>query len=167
MKLVACALAIGLSAGGALAAAVTPYDFTGHWSGSAQVGPQRAVLFADFSGTQTFTGTFGAEVGRLLSCTVKGVQKKKVKITLSQCSDGSTIKVKGTLDPTAHTITGKFHSVKKGRVRAHGTLTLTSAGTCVPTGEDCTDPTTGGGESSVCCNGDCSLQSDGQSHACN
>ena len=169
MKLVVCALSIGLLAAAALAAPVTPYDFTGHWSGTVQAGPQHGTVFADLSGTQTFTGVFAADVGGLLTCSVTGKQKKKVKITLT-CSDTSKVKVKATLDATSHTLAGHFHQVKKGRVHARGTITMTSPGSCVPTAGDCTDPATGGGEAAVCCGGDCQRvvnPDNSESHLCN
>ena len=58
-RLLGVALALGLVAGGALAAA--PYDFTGHWTGAAQESGQSsaATVTADFTatGVKTFTGT--------------------------------------------------------------------------------------------------------------
>ena len=145
-------------------AEVVPFDFTGHWSGAGVVKGATFPLFADFSGTQTFTGTLGAVTTHFASCTVQGVQKKKVKLLLV-CDDGSKGKAKGKLDPTTRTIAGKYQSHRPGHGGGHGTFTLTSAGACVPMGGDCTDPMTNGGESAVCCNGDCSQTPTG--HTCN
>ena len=168
MKRAWIALVIGVGASaGALAAAPTPYDFTGHWTGTATQAGQSFPLFADFTGTQTFTGTFAVETDQLLTCTVQGQQKKKVKITLG-CADGSHVKIKGRLE--AGTITGRYHSSRKGHRSRSGAFMLSTPGPCVPTGQDCTDPATGGGEAAVCCNGDCHkiVNADStESHACN
>ena len=161
------AAAVGL----AHAEAPAPYDFTGHWVGAAVTGGASIPLVADFSGTQTFTGAIGFESGggQFVTCSVQGVQKKKVIVPLD-CSNGVTGKAKGKLDPTARTLTGHYHSARPGHRGSHGKFMLTSPGACVPTGQDCTDATTGGGESGVCCNGDCQLGAnpDGsESHSCN
>ncbi len=132
----------------------TPYDFTGHWSGAALIAGQSAPVFADFHGTGTFTGALGIEVPQLRTCTVSGKQKKRVKIKLA-CVDGSKAKLRGSLDPASRSITGRFHGSKEGHHSRSGTFTLSSPGACVPTGQDCTDPATGGGQSAICCNGDC------------
>src|SRR5205814_2042800 len=75
----------------------TPYDFTGHWTGSAtQTGKSPVTLAADFTtGTvpKTFTGTLTATSDMTSTCTAKGRQKRhqKVKIVLNPCDDGSHI----------------------------------------------------------------------------
>jgi len=167
LALVLCVAALGL----AHAEAPVPYDFTGHWAGTATTSGVSIPLVADFSGTQTFTGAIGFQGGhgQFISCSVQGLQKKKVILPLD-CTNGSKGKAKGKLDPTARTITGHYHSTRPGHHGSHGKFMLTSPGACVPTGQDCTDATTGGGESAVCCNGDCQLGTnpDGsESHSCN
>ena len=119
------ALGVALLAGTVAALAQsTPFDFTGHWTGSAvQTGKSPTTLSADFTaGTtpKTFTGTLTANGGES-HCMVRGKQKRhdKVIIHLTKCTDGSNIVVHGKLDPTAQTITGNFvlskhHKVKKG-----------------------------------------------------
>src|SRR5689334_13659018 len=74
-------------------AAVTPFDFSGHWSGTAHQQGATLPVFADFSGTATFTGTIGIEIGGLITCTASGKQKKKVTIAVS-CSDGAQGRLK-------------------------------------------------------------------------
>ena len=172
MKIVRLALVVyAVTVAVARAELPAPYDFTGHWVGTAIARGASIPIVADFSGTQTFTGTLGFSGGggQFVSCTVQGIQKKKVILPL-QCSNGSQGKAKGKLDATARTITGRYHSTRPGHRGSHGKFMLTSAGACVPTGQDCTDATTGGGESGVCCNGDCQLGTapDGsETHACN
>lgn len=141
-----------------------PFDFTGHWDGTVMEKGGTAPVVADFAGTSTFTGSIGILFGSVLTCTASGKQKKRVTVTVT-CSDGSAGKLKAKLDATAGTLEGAFHSHRKGHHPSHGTFTLTRLGTCVPTGGDCTDPTTGSGEASVCCDGDCTQVTNG--HACN
>ena len=141
------ALGIALLAGTVAALAqTTPYDFTGHWTGSAtQTGKSPVTLAADFTtGTvpKTFTGTLSATSGDGTStCTAKGRQKRhqKVKILLKPCEDGSHIVLSGKLDTTAQpTITGHLARVKKGKVK-RGTFTLMQ-GSASPSGAFLDDP---------------------------
>jgi hypothetical protein len=150
-----------------LGAAVTPFDFTGHWSGHVVQQGRTTPLEADLTGTGTFTGTLGTDIGGFITCSLHGTQKRKVAITAT-CSNGSTAKIKGKLAAATHTVTGRYHSRRNGRGLS-GKFTLTSPGACVPAGGDCTDPGTGGGESSVCCNGDCTAGTAGtiETHGCN
>ena len=146
----------------------TPFDFTGHWAGSATQKGLSAAAVADFAGTGTFTGTIGVDLGQLVTCTTQGKQRHRVVIALS-CSDGSKGKMKARLDPTTRTLTGRYHSHRRGHHPQHGTFILTSPGACVPAGQDCTDPATGGGEAAVCCGSDCQgvVNPDNtQSHTC-
>ena len=140
------ALGIALLAGTVAALAqTTPYDFTGHWTGSAtQTGKSPVTLAADFTtGTvpKTFTGTLSATSGDGTStCTAKGRQKRhqKVKILLKPCEDGSHIVLSGKLDTTAQpTITGHFARVEKGKVK-RGTFTLARGAS--PSGAFLDDP---------------------------
>src|SRR3989442_1754412 len=97
----AAALGIALLAGTVAALAqITPYDFSGHWTGGAiDKKGNSATLAADFSaGTKpnTFTGMFSATVqGGTIQCTAHGRQKpnEKVKILL-----GLLPPVRGALD---------------------------------------------------------------------
>jgi hypothetical protein len=154
MKLAWVAAFTGLGSFVALAA-TSPFDFTGHWSGTALQSGQSFQLCADLTGTKTFTGTLGVGTVPFNSCTVEGRQGRRVTMTLA-CLDGSKATVKGRLDPQAKTITGQFHSSRKGHHKHHGSFSLSTPGACVPTGGDCTSPADGGGEAAVCCNGDCS-----------
>jgi len=136
------ALGIALLVGTVAALAqTTPYDFTGHWTGSAtQTGESPVTLVADFmAGTKpkTFTGTLTA--GGMDQCTVNGKQKphKKVTIRLTGCNNGNTIVVHGKLDPTAQTITGHFAFNKKGKVK-RGTFMLARGAS--PSGAFLDDP---------------------------
>ena len=121
------------------------------------------------SGTGTFSGTLGVDFGGLITCTVAGTQKRRTVMTVT-CSDGSAGKLKARLDAATRTLTGSYRSHRPRHGTHHGTFSLTSPGACVPTGGDCTDPSTGGGEASVCCNGDCQrvVNPDAtESHTCN
>ena len=112
-------------------AAITPYDFTGTWTGSA-TGKKGAVdITFSLSGTgPVFTGSFSATVqGGTLQCTVAGKQRphSKVKMRLTQCNDNSTIVLHGKLNPAAvsgPTIAGRYVRIHKGKVQA-GSFTLT------------------------------------------
>jgi hypothetical protein len=151
-------------------AAIVPFDFTKHWWGQVMQDGQTGTAEADLSGTGTFTGTLGIQFeGVFLTCSVtNGKQKKKVTLTAT-CSDGGTAKLKAKLDETLGTLTGKYKSHRPGHKGHHGTFILHEYGSCVPTGQDCTDPSTGGGEGSVCCNGDCTLGGTptAETHSCN
>src|SRR5215813_8139603 len=97
-------------------AAVTPIDFTGHWTGSAS-GPGQSpiTLVVDLTSSgRTFTGTLvSTQDGQITSCTLNGKQKgrSKIKATLTPCR---TV-LQGKFDLTTDTITGHF--VRHGRHR--------------------------------------------------
>jgi hypothetical protein len=149
--------------------AVTPFDFTGHWSGTAHQQGATAPVFADFAGTSTFTGTLGVDFDGLVTCTASGTQKKRVRIAVT-CSNGSTGRLKARLDATTETLAGTYHSHGPGHRGTHGTFSIATFGACAPTDADCTDPATGGGEAAVCCNGDCQQVTNPDatvSHHCN
>ena len=139
------ALGIALLAGTVAALAqITPYDFSGHWTGSAiDKKGNSATLAADFSaGTKpnTFTGMFSATVqGGTIQCTAHGRQKpnEKVKILNNKCNDHSTIVLHGTLDPSAGSITGRYSRSKHGKVKS-GTFTLARGAS--PSGAFLDDP---------------------------
>ena len=140
------ALGIALLAGTVAALAqITPYDFTGHWTGTAtDKNSNTASLAADFTtGTvaKTFTGTFSAAVGGggTIQCTAHGRQKRsdKVKILNNKCNDHSTIVLHGTLDPSAGSITGRYSRSKHGKVKS-GTFTLARGAS--PSGAFLDDP---------------------------
>ena len=164
------AMLIALSVFVAVAkAAIVPFDFTGHWSGPIKQQGATGFAFADLSGTGTpITGTVGANLGGIFySCAISDGQQKHKVILPVTCSDGSSGKLKAKLDPTMRTLKGAYKTHRPGHKGHHGTFTLTNAGSCVPTGQDCSDPSTGGGEASVCCNGDCTLDPTTGGHACN
>ena len=98
----------------AAVAAVTPIDFTGHWTGSAS-GPGQSpiTLVVDLASSgRTVTGTLvSTQDGQITSCTLNGKQKgrSKIKATLTPCK---TV-LQGKFDPTTNTITG--HYVRHGR----------------------------------------------------
>ena len=113
-------------AGGDAALAQTAtFDFTGHWTGSAQQTRKSPIAiaanFATGTAPQTFTGMFFASTGEgtTLHCTANGKQKRhdQVKTRLAPCDDGSTILLRGKLDPTAQTIKGHFLRVKHGKAK--------------------------------------------------
>jgi hypothetical protein len=139
------ALGIALLAGTVAGAAqFTPYNFTGHWTGTATDNKgNTATLVADFStGTnpKTFTGMFSATVqGGTIQCTAHGRQKPndKVKILDNKCNDHSIIVLHGTLDPSAGSITGRYSRSKHGKVKS-GTFTLMKGAS--PSGAFLDDP---------------------------
>src|SRR5438034_461162 len=115
------ALGIALLAGTVAALAqTTPYDFTGHWTGSAtQTGKSPVTLAADFTtGTvpKTFTGTLSStSADGTTTCAAKGRQKRhqKVKILRKPCDDGSHILLSGKLHPTTQPTTKGHHAALK------------------------------------------------------
>jgi len=112
-------------AGGALAG--TPYDFAGHWTGSAQEHGKSAVtLTADFttSGAKSFTGTIVATGDDKPSqCTVKGKAKRPNVSIRGTCDDGGVITLHGRVNPKKQTIAGGFVE-KRNRRRHRGKFTL-------------------------------------------
>src|SRR5438046_8726812 len=97
------ALGIALLAGTVAALAqTTPYDFTGHWTGSAtQTGKSPVTLAADFTtGTvpKTFTGPLSSTsaAGRN-KCTAEGRQRGhvKVQIIVESGEDGRSMRMGG------------------------------------------------------------------------
>jgi hypothetical protein len=92
-------------------AAVTPYDFTGHWVGTAKT-PRKplAMIAADlttgtppeFTGTLTFVTT-----EETIHCTVSGLQRRRVLMT-APCDNAGHARFKGVLDAAAGTISGRM-----------------------------------------------------------
>ena len=105
-------------------AAVVPFDFTGHWTGTAQQAGQPAnPLTADFTSTgpKTFTGTVTADG----PCTAKGMVKRHMKVALRiRCGGGKTIKAGGRIDPATQTVQGTFAEFRRRRLRHRGTFVL-------------------------------------------
>ena len=123
-------LGVALVASALAALAQTaPFDFTGHWTGSATGGKGQTVpLAADLTaGTlpRTFTGTLTLTVqGQSGQCPVSGRLRRndKVRARVAPCPIG-VILLHGKLDPTAQTITGHYINVRKGKVHT-GPFTL-------------------------------------------
>src|SRR5437899_8109913 len=118
------AVLVGILVGVAAYATIVPFDFTGHWTGTAQQEGQRAnPLMADFTSTgpKTFTGT--VMVDEL--CTVTGRAKRHMKVALRvECSNGSIVKIRGRFDPTTETMQGAFAEFRQRRLRHRGTFAL-------------------------------------------
>ena len=118
------AVLAGSLVGVAAYATIVPFDFTGHWTGTAQQEGQPAnPLMADFTSTgpKTFTGTVTADE----PCTAKGKVKRHMKVALRiDCSGGSTVKVRGRIDPATQTLEGTFAEFRQRRLRHRGTFVL-------------------------------------------
>ncbi|TMA43169.1 MAG: hypothetical protein E6J81_16375, partial [Deltaproteobacteria bacterium] len=114
---------LGVLAGHGPAVAAS-YDFTGHWTGTAQQEGQPAnALTADFTSTgpKTFTGT--VMVDEL--CTVTGKAKPHMKVVLRvECNNGSIVKIRGRLDRATQTMQGTFAEFRQRRLRHRGTFVL-------------------------------------------
>ena len=127
---VALALVVALLAGAPAARAqVTPFDFTGHWTGSATGGHGTVVPLAmDLTaGTlpRTFTGTATLTIkGTDVQCAIAGKQKRhdRVKARVAPCAIGIVL-LHGKLDPTLQTIAGHYLNVRHGKVHT-GPFTL-------------------------------------------
>ena len=118
------AVVVGSLVGVAAYAAIVPFDFTGHWTGSAQQEGQAAnPLTADFTSTgpKTFAGTVTADE----PCIAKGKAKRHTKVALRMdCSGGRTVKVRGRIDPATQTMEGTFTDFRRRRLRHRGTFVL-------------------------------------------
>ncbi len=119
MLLLAAALLAGVPAA---RAQITPFDFTGHWTGSAAGGHGTVVPLAlDLAtGTlpTTFTGTATLTIqGTDVQCAIVGKQKRhdRVKARVAPCPIG-TVLLHGKLDTTLQTITGHYLNVRHGKV---------------------------------------------------
>src|SRR5437867_11630535 len=102
------AVLVGSLVGVAAYATIVPFDFTGHWTGTAQQEGQPAnPLMADFTSTgpKTFTGTVMADE----PCTARGKAKRHMKVAVRMdCSGGRTVKVRGRIDSATQTMEGTF-----------------------------------------------------------
>ena len=121
---------LGVLAGHGPAVAAS-YDFTGHWTGTAQQEGQPAItLTADFTSTgpKTFTGSITSEdSGGTRTCAASGKAKRhmKVAIRLDCGATGDTVKLRGRVDPATQMLEGTFAEFRKQRVRHRGTFALT------------------------------------------
>jgi hypothetical protein len=138
-RLLGVAVALGIVAGGAFAAA--PYDFSGHWTGTAQQSGQSSAqtLMADFTatGAKSFAGTMtvgggGDQGDQPVQCTVKGKAKRHMKVAMrAACDDKGkvhAVKIRGLVNPGTQTITGTFKD-KKSKDQGTFTLSRAAAGT--------------------------------------
>ena len=105
------AVLAGSLAGLTADAAVTPYDFTGHWVGTAKTRRKPiAALSADlatsapleFTGTLTFVTT-----EETIHCTVSGRQRRRVLAT-APCDNTGHVRFKGVVDTAAGKLSGKM-----------------------------------------------------------
>ncbi len=122
--LVICGIATTL----AFAAASPPYDFTGHWAGTAASRGVTVPLSVDFVSTtnpRRFTGQATLEDPvNPSTCQLKAKYTRKLKLNL-HCNDGTRPKVTAQLDPTTLTLTGSFAAVGRHGNRHVVTFTLT------------------------------------------
>src|SRR5437016_11049642 len=118
---------LGVLAGHGPAVAAS-YDFTGHWTGTAQQEGQPAnPLMADFTSTgpKTFTGTVMVDE----PCTANGKAKRHMKVALRvECSNGNSVKIHGRIDPATQTMQGTFAEFRQRRLRHRGTFALSRQG---------------------------------------
>ena len=118
------AVLVGSLVGVAAYATIVPFDFTGHWTGTAQQEGQPAnPLMADFTSTgpKTFTGTVTVDE----ACTAIGKTKRHMKVALRvECSNGSIVKIHGHIDPATQTMQGTFAEFRQRRLRHRGTFAL-------------------------------------------
>lgn len=100
------------------------FDFTGHWTGTAQQKGQGAnPLTADFTSTgpKTFTGTVTTDA----TCTAKGTAKRHSKVAVRlDCGGGRTMQVAGRIDAATQSIRGTFAEFRRRRLRRRGTFVL-------------------------------------------
>ena len=111
-------------------AAPQPYDFTGHWTGTASSRGVTVPLSIDFAPTsdpRMFTGTTTLDSNPPITCTFTAKYTRKLKLSL-HCDNGSNSTVMAKLN-TAQDLTGSFTVGGRhgGRHRAKFTLTKTSA----------------------------------------
>ena len=118
-------------------AAVAPYDFTGHWTGTAQTPRKPPVMLSANLTTimpPEFTGTLTIVTAEeTVQCTVAGRQRRRVVIT-APCGNAGHIRFRGSLDPAKGTISGRMVWAPPARKhkppkRGEFALTKQSAGT--------------------------------------
>ena len=141
-------LVVGLVSGRAV---LTPFDFTGHWSGC--TGGDGMLLAGDFTGVgaRKFKGSLTVQANTSEQCTVKGKRKTEQAVRLRfHCHRPCDrlpgvrrlkVRLQGKLDVGNETITGMYTSTAKGcgkRQASTGRLVMTKAGAPGP----CPTPTT-------------------------
>src|SRR5437773_2068633 len=141
-------LVVGLVSGRAV---LTPFDFTGHWSGC--TGGDGMLLAGDFTGVgaRKFKGSLTVQANTSEQCTVKGKRKAEQAVRLRfHCHRPCDrlpgvrrlkVRLQGKLDVGNETITGMYTSTAKGcgkRQASTGRLVMTKAGAPGP----CPTPTT-------------------------
>src|SRR2546428_4353105 len=97
--------------GVAAQATVVPYDFTGHWVGSAKT-PRKspATLSADLTMTAPpeFAGTLTiVTTEETIHCSIDGRQRRRV-VMAAHCDNTGRARFKGLLDPAGGTLSGRF-----------------------------------------------------------
>src|SRR2546425_4599871 len=134
MRASVVAVLAGSLVGLAAHAAVVPYDFTGHWTGTAR--PRRkppAMLSADLTPTTPpeFTGTLTiVTTEETIHCTVSGRQRRRV-VMAAPCDNTGHIRFKGKLDPAKATLSGGMVWVPPPHMHKppkHGVFTLAKQG---------------------------------------
>jgi len=112
-------------------AAIAPYDFTGHWTGTAKTprkppvamsGDLTAVMPGAFTGMLTFVAP-----DETTHCTVDGHQHGRRVTIAASCDNGGRARFKGLVDPTKATVTGGIVWTpprQKHKPRKHGTFRL-------------------------------------------
>jgi len=112
-------------------AAVAPYDFSGHWAGSARTPRKPPVtISADLTTTTppTFTGTLTFVTSEETThCTVNGRQHRRRVVMTATCDNTGNARFKGMLDPTNAVIHGTVvwaPPPHKHKPPKHGTFTL-------------------------------------------
>src|SRR5947208_9871630 len=93
-------------------AIIVPYDFTGHWTGTAHrpEKPDVAMLAADLTTTTPpmFAGTVTVVLTEeTFHCTMNGVQRRRVVMT-GPCDNTGHLTLRGSFDSTSGTIAGRF-----------------------------------------------------------
>ncbi len=111
MRASVVAVLAGSVVGLAAHAAVVPYDFTGHWTGTART-PRKpaAMLSADLTSTTPpeLTGTLTVvTTEETIHCTVSGRQRRRV-VMAAPCDNTGYIRFKGKLDAAKATLSGKM-----------------------------------------------------------
>jgi hypothetical protein len=113
-------------------ATIVPYDFTGHWTGTAHrpEKPDLAMLATDLTMTTppTFTGAMTVVLTEeTFHCTMSGVQRRRVVMT-GPCDNTAHFTLRGALDVTSGTIAGRFvykPPPSMHKPPRHGSFTLT------------------------------------------
>jgi hypothetical protein len=121
-------LAVGAGVPLPAVAQTSAFDFTGPWTGQAQRPnkPEMAIggdLTA--TGNSTFTASLTVQsTAGTLRCTGTGREKPNLKVRMRLRCGGTTVRLRGTLDPGTATVSGHFTSVTHGKIHT-GTFSLT------------------------------------------